>query len=199
MTHLRSDRVRTEVLTMTVEEAGTIKALWAGLEDEALNEVFQDLSGAAGVPTLVERVGELRYQGQEHTVRVPLPAGVIDADWIRQSSERFADAHDRLYHFNLQEPVELVTHHVIAWGQIDLPDWPQWTGGGPAQQAMTGIRPVWFEEGLLPTTIFRRERLAAGVTVEGPAIIEEESSTAIILPDQKAQIDEWENIVIEQE
>jgi N-methylhydantoinase A len=46
--------------------------------------------------------------------------------------------------------------------------------------------PVWHRSALLP-----------GMRVEGPAIIEEKTSTIVLYPGQRAQVDEYLNIEVE--
>lgn len=55
--------------------------------------------------------------------------------------------------------------------------------------AMTGTRPVYFDgTGWLDTQIFRREALAFGMVVHGPAVIEEETSATLIPPGLEAHV-----------
>ena len=46
----------------------------------------------------------------------------------------------------------------------------------------------------LETPIYNREDLPAGLSVEGPAIIDQLDSTTIVPPGVTAEIDEWLNI-----
>jgi N-methylhydantoinase A len=44
--------------------------------------------------------------------------------------------------------------------------------------------------------VFQRSALTPGATIDGPAIIEEKTSTIVIYPDQRARIDGYLNIEI---
>ena len=44
--------------------------------------------------------------------------------------------------------------------------------------------------------VFRRSALAAGTVVDGPAVIEEKTSTTVLYPRQRAAIDGYLNIAI---
>ena len=72
---------------------------------------------------------------------------------------------------------------------------PCWTGGerDPAAEA---VRDVWFGDRRVPTRVFRRERLAAGCRVDGPAIIVEDNSTVIIEPDWHAAVNEFGHLIL---
>ena len=44
--------------------------------------------------------------------------------------------------------------------------------------------------------VYRRSTLLAGMTIEGPAVIEEKTSTTVLYPGQRAAIDGYLNIAI---
>ena len=59
-------------------------------------------------------------------------------------------------------------------------------------------RPVIFEEiGKTATKIYDRDRMSAGMEVEGPCIIEEVSASTVVYPGMKASIDKYGDIIIE--
>ena len=72
---------------------------------------------------------------------------------------------------------------------------PLWTAGerNPAAQA---VRDIWFGDRRVPTRIFRRDRLAAGCRIDGPAIIVEDNSTLVIEPDWRAGVNEFGHVVL---
>ena len=69
---------------------------------------------------------------------------------------------------------------------------------GTPEDAVTGSRSVYHgaQHGWLETPVYARGRLAAGTALEGPALIEEMSSTTLLAPGQGATIDRIGNIVI---
>jgi N-methylhydantoinase A len=42
--------------------------------------------------------------------------------------------------------------------------------------------------------VFRRSALQPGMWIEGPAIIEEQTSTTVLYPGQRAEVDDYLNI-----
>ena len=59
-------------------------------------------------------------------------------------------------------------------------------------------RSVFFEgPGFHDTPIYERKLMPGGYRVEGPAIIEEEFSSTVLIPGSVATIDEFNNIVID--
>ena len=71
-------------------------------------------------------------------------------------------------------------------------------GPGEAKDAYKGTRQVYFREagGFLDTQIYDRERLGAGSALEGPAIIEERTSTTLVPKGFNAKVDDYGNITL---
>ena len=67
-------------------------------------------------------------------------------------------------------------------------------GGAPRR----GERPVFFEAagGYVATPVYDRYRLAPDAAFEGPAVVEERESTAVVPPGAKARVDEELNLVV---
>jgi len=60
------------------------------------------------------------------------------------------------------------------------------------------VRPVLFEEhGWIETNVYSRDILNAGSVIEGPAIVEEQSSSTVIEPGQQLVVDEYGNLIID--
>jgi N-methylhydantoinase A len=64
--------------------------------------------------------------------------------------------------------------------------------------AGTGERPVFFESagGFVTTAVFDRYRLAPGTAFEGPAVVEERESTAVVPPGATVRVDDELNLMI---
>ena len=69
-------------------------------------------------------------------------------------------------------------------------------GAGAAPEVLEK-RDVWFEGGWHETPVYARHTVGAGARVEGPAIVEEMSSTAIVLPGQSGRCDTMGNLIVE--
>ena len=80
------------------------------------------------------------------------------------------------------EPVEFVHLRVSAIGPTKLDAAVQVPQTGSPSTPVV-CRPVSFRgHGYVPTPVYRRETLAAGFTLDGPAIVEEPDSTTIVHP-----------------
>ena len=78
----------------------------------------------------------------------------------------------------------------VAVAVLDVP-------GATAGDARKGARRAWVPEarGFADVPVFDRYRLAAGVTLSGPAIVEERESTVVLGAGTWARVDEWGNLV----
>ncbi len=189
-TDLRRDFLQSHLVRLDQADPAAVRAVFARLEDDAREAFAED--GIAADRLVFEHLAEMRYRGQEHTVRVSLAAS--EHDW----DERFGAAYEKLYHLRLDLPVELVTFHVIAHGLIEKPPVPTHpTSDLPLEAARKGVRRIDFAaEGSHEAAVLDRDRLGAGMAVEGPAAIEESGAVTILAPGQRAVVDGHGNLVI---
>ena len=142
---------------------------------------------------------DLRYLGQTTEITVPL-AGSVDslADGFGGIVGEFHQLHERLYTYNVpDEPVELVNVRLRATGAVDKPPLPPADVAGKTA-APSGERQVLLPDGekAKPIPVYRRDQLAPGATLAGPALIEEPSSTTLVLANMDVTIDAYENMII---
>jgi N-methylhydantoinase A len=188
----RLDVRRTRVLRTDRIEEAEVEAVFLELEREAGDRFARE--GAVPDELALARSLDMRYAGQEHTVRVP----VRESTLIRLEQD-FHTAHRRSYTFALDEtPVELVTFHVTARRPTPAPrlrELPM--DGRSAERAVKGRRAVDFDvDGLHDTSIYERSLLPPGFAAEGPLIVEEEASTTLVHPGQALEVDAWGNLLV---
>lgn len=112
--------------------------------------------------------------------------------------EIFRATHEREYTYRLPAAVELVGIHLIASAGVGKPDLvPQPLTDAPASTEETGRRTVnQALEGTHRATIHDGDRLRPGMTLQGPAIIEESGTTIVLHPGNRARMDEYRNLHI---
>lgn len=131
---------------------------------------------------------ECRYLGQEHSLEVPLAA---DAD-AAAVARAFGELHRERYGHQLAERVQVVTLRVRATGLLAKPPQPALP---PAEagvdSARLGRRPAYCfaRRGLADFVVYDRARLSPGHRIEGPAIVDEGTSTTVIHGDQSLEVD----------
>jgi N-methylhydantoinase A len=139
---------------------------------------------------------EMRYAGQEHTVSTRFEPGAgLDALFAA-----FHAAHERAYTFRLEDTaVELVTFHLAA--EIDTPrvGMPEVTADGAIGDAIIGRRELHAgNDRVVLATVYDRERLPAGASFEGPALVEEATATTAVGAGQRAAVDRFGLLAIEE-
>ena len=110
----------------------------------------------------------------------------------------FIDLYEKTYGFTTGDPVEAVNWRVLAVGKVPRVKVKRVTERGKAEDALKGKRKVYFSEygEYVECDIYDRYRLLPGALIEGPAIVEERESTAVICPKAKATVDEYLNLII---
>jgi N-methylhydantoinase A len=156
-----------------------------------------------------ERTADLRYFGQAYEVRVPVPdgalPGITDAAAVAAAAGTFHDAHEQLYGYCFrdrpEQEVEWVNLRVTGVGPIRRPDLRPLTPGPEGRAAPSGHRDVCFDpaDGYVPTPTYARDGLLPGVTVLGPAIIEEYGATVPVHPGFAVTVDHLGNLIVTRE
>ena len=176
----------------------------------ALELVFDELTleGKAvlvesGVPAddvRTERRVEVRHRGQGHVIEVALPDGALVEIGATALRERFFEQYEKVYgHAHPHLVVEVTTCRLAAVGPVPtvtLAKAP--TATATAASAAKGDRRAFFAErgGFVDVPVYDRYRLAAGMTFEGPAIVEQIDSTAVVGPDADVRVDEYLNLIV---
>jgi N-methylhydantoinase A len=189
------DSVRTRVLSHADIDPAVIDALYVELTDTARAQVQAE--GFDDTSIRIEREIDVRFRHQAHELGVALDDGVVDAASLVRAEALFRDTYERLYGVRPSDPVEFVNYRVRAVGRVDKPDWAvDATASGPATPL--GQRPVHFmeHEGFVDTPVYRRAALAPGHVIEGPAIVEEPTSSIVVPPKWTASVDQRLNLLI---
>jgi N-methylhydantoinase A len=192
---LSFDFVRSEIMPATPERWARVCALF----DEMRGRGTEWLASERVAPEkrTFRSVVEARYLGQNHEVVVPLET--IAADGLESFLEGFRRAHRQEYGYVIPErPVEIVNCRLQAVGEVPRAPLRAPRGGDTLDGARLETREVFFGEspGWMPTPVYDRDLLPAAARLRGPAIIEEMSSTTLVLPEQTAELDGVGNIVV---
>jgi N-methylhydantoinase A len=198
VTDLRHDYVRTcygrldelppaTLAAMIAEMTGEGRALLAseGLADDAIGS---------------ESFFDLRYAGQEFTLRVPVAADEVTKTGLAAVRARFDELHEARYgHVAKDEVVEIVNVRLVATGRRDVPDLDSPPAANGAARPV-GTRQVGFAGPggcvLRESAVWRREELAPGTRITGPAIVEEYASTVVVGDGDVATVGDLGEIIV---
>ncbi|WP_163140612.1 hydantoinase/oxoprolinase family protein [Bacillus sp. 22-7] len=198
MTDLRHDYIQTYIRRLNQLDPSELNKEWNSIETQALKQYQEE--GVSEEDVLFTRFADIRYLGQEHTVKVPVPNGEWSEETISEVVERFGDLHEQHYTFKLEgTPTEIVNLHLTAFGKVLKPELKRLTSTSrDEQEAYKETRPVYFENsGWVETKVYYRSLFGKGMKISGPAIVEEPSASTVIYPDQSLTVDEYGNLIIE--
>ncbi|MGA5691602.1 hydantoinase/oxoprolinase family protein [Cytobacillus pseudoceanisediminis] len=198
MTDLRHDYIQTYIRRINELDPAELNKEWNSIEVQALKQYQEE--GVSEEKVLFTRFADIRYLGQEHTVKVPVPNGEWSDETLKEVVKRFGDLHEQHYTFKLEgTPAEIVNLHLTAFGKVLKPKMKKINSiNSNIQEAYKETRPVYFEEvGWVETKVYYRNLFGKGMEIFGPAIVEEQSASTVIYPGQSLTVDEYGNLIIE--
>jgi len=197
MTDLRQDFIRTTIRRADQTEPSALTGIFAEMEANAMQNLEEQHVSEDRV--MFQRYADMRYMGQEHTVKVPIPGGQITVEQMPEINERFHQLHEHSYTFRLDTLIQFVNYHLTAFGVVEKPELKKLDGKqGNLEVAKKGQRSVNFDEmGFHNCPIYERSLLPVGVSIQGPLVIEEPAATTVVFPDQKVTRDDYGFLHIE--
>lgn len=190
------DFVRTEIAPASADTWQRICGFFAGMMSEG--HAWLEQENVAARNRLFQRKIEARYVGQNYEISVAMDD--IAADGLPVFMERFRDAHAKEYGYEIPgRDVEIVNCRLQAIGQVPRAPLNRVHGKQGATSTGATRRTVYCgkDYGWISTKVYARESLPVEVELPGPAIIEEMSSTTVVLPHHRFHVDRIGNIIIE--
>ncbi|HIB82086.1 MAG TPA: hydantoinase/oxoprolinase family protein [Gammaproteobacteria bacterium] len=187
MTDVRRDYARTLYRQLEDLPASDIEAVWSELQ--AQGEEMLRSTGISPDLWRFRRSADLRYSRQAYELNVTAEPGEFTDKTKAELAGNFHSRHEQTYgHKNLTEPVHLVTLRLTAVGELgrlEITDTPRSDGASEKSR-----RPVWFAQtGTTDCSVHNRSSLAAGISLDGPVIVESLDSTLVVPPRWTARND----------
>jgi N-methylhydantoinase A len=192
---VKSDYVKTIHRKLSTISGKLLAAECADLSARARRWLSEE--APAVTMSSIAHSADLRYVSQAFQIEVPIdPAWLEEPDTDRLRAA-FHDRHERLYaHADRGADVELIDLRATITGATPKPELkPVPTGTGPATPA--GRRPIHYRKQRFEAGVYHRRDLLAGQHLDGPAIVEQEDTTTLILANFRASVDAFGNLVIE--
>lgn len=192
----REDRALTRVRPLALATLDEVAADAAKLTDEVTAELQRYGFAADGID-VTHRL-DIRYVGQNHTITVPVE-GLLRGEpdtLLAAVNATFSRVHQQMYgHGTIGGDLEVVTTRVRGLGRVARPTWPRWPVHEPGEPDTR--RRVYFRGvGVQDAPVYRRDRLATGQTVRGPAIVEEWTTTVVVPPGWETTVDPFGTLVL---
>ena len=184
--HVRLDDFDTEAVSDLLQEMAT--------EARALVE-----PGAAGAPVRERRAAFMRYVGQGHEIPVELPNRRLTAADLAGLRQKFEADYSAMF----ERPIPGAAIEVLSWSVLATTD-----ARNPPAVAAVARKPAGkavgsrrFFDGrageVIEIPLYRREDMAPGATIAGPAVIAEDETSTFVSNSFDAHIDGAGSIVME--
>jgi N-methylhydantoinase A len=175
---------------------GWLAQLFAPLVARAVAEMAQEGEVEEGLTW--QYALDMRYLGQSHELSIRLPDGLAVGS-LAGLVGLLAQAHEARYGYAPADGVaELVTVRLTAVAEHPLPPLPyQEPEPQPADSALLGTRPVWFQpDQPTPTPLYDRALLRAGMAFAGPALLVQYDTTVLVTAGWHGRVDGWGNLLL---
>jgi N-methylhydantoinase A len=193
---LGQDFARSYVARTANVDPAAMNRLYDAMETEA-REGFQAI-GVSDAEVKLRRTVELRYLGQFHEVEVEIEGGTVTQATIDAAVEAFSKKHEALYTFSMPwKGTEILTLRLKATtpkAPFHLPAVE--IGGDDPGAALKRERRCRFGDRYIDTPVYDGAGLRADNVIQGPAIIEEPTTTVVIPENFKCTVDGFRNYVL---
>jgi len=198
MSDMRRDFVRTQVETIKADHFGFFKNTLNEIKEDAIQSYQKD--GFSKKQIVFQYFADMRYQGQEHFVKIPLQDMLRTKAQLHTLIHDFHMAHKKKYTFDLDAPVEWVNYHVVASVVLEKVAFSKMK----KKKTTESIADITYGESLVDfgsfgkhkARIIERHKLHRAMSVKGPALIVEDSSSTVLPKGFVSTVDDWGNLII---
>ncbi len=186
----------------------SFSSLWSSFDVDAAR-AHVDAMVARGMESLEQEgvepgqrdafaAADVRYLGQHHEVTVPFAVEDLTDDGLARIEQAFHTRHEELYGFaSPGRPMEVVSLHATVVGRRarrELAAAPSSAGA-----AEKGVRDAYIPStGRLESVpVYDGDRLAPGVRLAGPVIVEESTTTVVVPEGFELELDTSGSFVLE--
>ena len=195
---VKNEFAQTFARTLDEVQPGQVSEIFSRLGREAKTWLGEE--GTSEQNQTLEYQADVRYFRQGYEFTLDVNPDSLGNGGLADLATRFGAAHEQLYGFKLDQPVELVNLRAVGTGKVSKIKFPEFDLGGPdCSGAIIDQHPVYFDGGFMATNIYDRTKLAAGNQISGPAVITQMDTTIVIHPGHVGEVDKYLNILIHRE
>jgi N-methylhydantoinase A len=196
MSDVKHDYIRSKMSPLGELAAEDVNGMFERLSAQALTDLRDD--GFAPGQIRMQRALDMRYAGQGYEITIPCGSDPLrngDLDALRGI---FDAQHKSMFgHAAPEEPVEIVSYRVRGVGLVPPVEMPKFKPtGATLKDALRETRRVRMDGKDIDCPVYQREKLDVGLTLTGPAILDQFDCTTVIYPGQVARVDEWKNLIV---
>jgi len=192
MSDLEYEFATTVLRPLTDETLAELEPAFAELEAQG-DEVLS-AQGVKPEDRLLVRRLDVRYNGQEHT----LPIDLLPGDTAATVLARFNEQHRARYGHAMPDTGQILTLRLRAVGRLAKPSLPELPAAQTPTPDPSGERPAFDVASgeVVAFPVYDRATLGPGHALNGPAIVEEGTSTTVIFGDQRLAVDPYGQLIV---
>ena len=194
---IRHDYVKSVHFRTDSVDLSLVRSVFAEME-----EIGNGLLEKESVPQAdryYKRSMDMRYKGQFHEVEVPVSSDDLTERGMKHTVERFYQRHEALYGYKDVGVTEIINLRLSAFGKTMAPSrTKQALDTKDASKTLKGHREALMgDEGkMVLTPIYDGDRMGAGNILKGPAIIEQKTTTIVVPPRARLEVNPYLDFMI---
>jgi N-methylhydantoinase A len=195
MSDVKHDYIQSRMTALAEATPEDVNAMFARLESVASEELRDD--GFAPDAIDIQRALDMRYAGQGYEITMPC-GDVLGTGALETLRVQFDEQHRTMFgHSAPEEPVEIVSYRVRGVGRVPPVAMPKFEStGATLKDALRETRRVRMDGADVDCPVYQREKLDVGLTLTGPAILDQFDCTTVLYAGQTARVDEWKNLIV---
>jgi N-methylhydantoinase A len=194
MADVRHDFSRTRIGSLSTLDIDVVRSDLASMRTEGARQLTSEGFGADAQEFAATI--NLRYEGQEHSVTLPVNAD-IDASEVERLKAAFDAAHERAYGHTMPDPIEVVAVRMSAIGRQEAPTLPRLDKReGFAVQPLKRRDVIQVDGSRQEYAVYHRDDFTYGDVIPGPAVISEHTGTTVMHAGDVATVGPYGEIVI---
>jgi N-methylhydantoinase A len=172
----------------------------ADLEKKAMAEMVEE--GFPEGQVTLSRYADAKYPAQIHELTIPIDSeGALGQADVERMETTFHDLHERMFSYSVRKSsVDLFHWRVVAHRKVEHPKIPELRKATEtADVAKKGKREVYFGEigSYRKTDVYDGDALQYGMTVTGPAVVEQATTTVVVFQGQKLEVNKFGDFILE--
>ena len=178
-----------------MENARKLNELWEQLKDQAIHEMVEEGFGTDDIQ--FRFLAMMRYGRQLNDLIIDSPFERIDTiDQWNELIQTFETTYEQTYAKAAKYPqagYEIMEVGLVSSVEKIRPTISALEMGSknPSQSSQKGKREAFFGGVMTPCDIYEMNQLSAGNVIEGPAIIEDPTTTLVLYPNNIAEVDRY--------
>jgi len=190
----KNDFIRTLYEVVEPEITGTLREAYADLGAQA-HAWLREEQRHQGAP-LLTLSADMRYVGQAFEIEARLEPQWVENGDIESIKAAFHDQHQRVYDYgDPSAPVQIISARAVIAAENPKPDFPRLPEESHEPRA-DGTAEVYYDGRRRPAGLYLRDKLRAGATFAGPAIVAQSDTTTCVLDGFTCRVDGFGNLVL---